>query len=122
MDNYVLAKLVITRPSLSADFRSDFPDMPNGQYRRYVKETYQDTGKMLSTSESLTEDLLTLTFNTIWKNDAERVAYINDPIVKKYFEFIVAYRKNNNMIMDWINREYNGTNNTIIREWSGSFT
>lgn len=122
MNNYVLAKLVITRPTISAPFKAEFPKMPGGAWRKYVKETYLDTGKMLSTSEIVSEDLLTLTFNTIWKNDSERVAYINDPLVKEYFEFIIDYRKTNGMTMDWLNREYNGTNNTVIREWSGSFT
>lgn len=119
MSKSVLAKLIITRPNLVMPFKAEFPDMPNGQYRQYVKTTYLDTGKMLSTSENVSEDLLTLTFNTVFPAEQERVAYINDPIVKKYFEFIIDYRKSNGMTMDWINKEFDG--NTLIREWAGTF-
>jgi hypothetical protein len=123
MNNYVLAKLIITRPSISVPFKIEFPAMSPAEYLQYLKETYINTGKILSpASESLSEDLLTLTLNTVWKNDSERIAYINDPVVKAYFEFIIDYRKSNGITMDWINREYSGSDNTVIREWSGSFS
>ena len=123
MNNYVLAKLIITRPSISVPFKIEFPAMSPAEYLQYLKETYINTGKILSpASEILSEDLLTLTLNTVWKNDSERIAYINDPVVKAYFEFIIDYRKSNGITMDWINREYNGSDNTVIREWSGSFS
>lgn len=119
--NYITSKLVVTRPSISIAFRAEFPDMPGKSYAQYVTETYVHTGKMLSSSESFSEDLLTLTVNTVWKNEEERQAYKNDPVVKKCFEFMIDYRKNNGMTMDWVNKEYDSSNNTVIREWSGSF-
>lgn len=76
---------------------------------------------MLSSSESISEDLLTLTVNVVWKNDEERVAYRNDPIVEKCFNFMIDYRKKNGMTMDWFIKEYDGSNNTVISERSGSW-
>jgi hypothetical protein len=119
--NYVTSKLVVTRPTISVPFKADFPDLPGRTYSQYIQETYVRTGKMLSTSESISEDLLTLTVNVVWKDDTERVAYRNDPIVEKCFEFMIDYRKNNGMTMDWFIKEYDGNTNTVISERSGSW-
>lgn len=121
MSNYVTSKLVVTRPTISVPFKADFPDLPGSQYSQYIKDTYIKTGKMLSSSESISEDLLTLTVNVVWKNDEERVAYRNDPIVEKCFNFMIDYRKKNGMTMDWFIKEYDGSNNTVISERSGSW-
>ncbi len=120
--NYVTSKLVVTRPTISVPFKADFPDLPGSRYSQYVQETYVKTGKMLSSSESISEDLLTLTVNVVWKDDAERVAYRNDPIVAKCFEFMIDYRKKNGMTMEWFIKEYDGNTNTVISERSGTFT
>jgi len=119
--NYVTSKLVVTRPTISVPFKADFPDLPGPRYSQYIQETYVRTGKMLSTSESISEDLLTLTVNVVWKDDTERVAYRNDPIVAKCFEFMIDYRKSNGMTMDWFIKEYDGNTNTVIGERSGSW-
>lgn len=119
--NYITSKTVITRPSISVPFKTDFPDMPGQQYSQYIKDTYIKTGKMLSSDEGLSEDLLTLSIHVVWKNDEERLAYREDPIVKKCFEFMIDYRKKNGMTMDWYIKEYDGVTNALISERSGSF-
>jgi hypothetical protein len=119
--NYVTSKTVVTRPTISIPFKDSFPDLPGPKYAEYIRETYINTGKMLSASDSISEDLLTLTINVVWKDDAERLAYRNDPIVEKCFEFMIDYRKRNGMTMDWFIKEYDGETNTVISERSGSF-
>jgi hypothetical protein len=119
MSNYVVTKVIVTRLGIQNAFKPAWPDMPGGGYSQYIKETYIDSGKILSTSDVLSEDSLILTINTVWQNDAERIAYMDDPLVKRHFEFLMNYRKEAGMTHTWINKEYNG--NTVIREWSGTW-
>jgi hypothetical protein len=119
MSNYVVTKAVITRPGIQYPFKADWPEMPEGGYKQYIKQTYVDTGKILSTSDSISEDSLTLTSTNVWVNEAERTAFMNDPVVKRHFEFLTNYRKSAGISHTWINKEYNG--NAVIREWSGTW-
>lgn len=118
MNTYVVTKVIIKRPSIANPFKPDYPEMPNGQYKEYIKKTYIETGKILSTNDSLSEDSLTLTIDTVWKNEEERVIYMNDPIVKKHFEWIINYRKSVGISGEWHNKEYR--DNVLVREWSGT--
>ena len=117
MSKYVVTKVVVTRPTIGDPFKPDWPEMPNSGYKKYFKEKYIDTGKMLSTSDYVSEDLLTLTTTNIWINDEERIVYMEDPICQNFLNFLKEYRKSKNMTTTWINKEFD--NNVEIREWSG---
>lgn len=116
-DMIVEAKLIAIRPSVEVEFR---PPVPAGlNFLEFVKVNYIDTGKILQKTEIVSEDQLTLTTTTIWKNDQERKNYSEEFIVKAYFDNLVKYRTQNNIITQWVNKEFDGE--TVIREWSGTF-
>lgn len=118
-DINVVALLKIRRPHDKIAFKTPLPEMSGEDFVNYVKEKYIDTGKILSRKETLSEDRLELISETIWINDEERVAYINDPIVKKYLDNLINYRKANGITTEWINRLWD--KDTLVKEWSGTF-
>jgi hypothetical protein len=119
MSKYVITKVIVTRSTIGDPFKPDWPEMPGGGYKQYMKETYINTGKILSTSDSVSEDSLTLTSTSVWKSDEERLIYMADPTAIRFLEFLTDYRKSKNMVTEWVNKEYDG--NTVIREWSGTW-
>lgn len=120
MSNHIVSTVTVTRPNTSVDFKTIYPAMPNGQFSDYLKANYLDTGKILSRTESVSDDNLKLIITTVWKDDAARSEHQNDSVVKAQFENLLNYRKSNGITTEWNSKEYD-SENKIIRDWSGSF-
>lgn len=68
-----------TRPSTSVSF---YPPIRNSVIWNYITETYIDTGKIISNSDSFSPDGLTRTSVTIFDSEQSRDQYVNDTTVQ----------------------------------------
>ena len=71
----------------------------------HVKTTYKDTGKIVSTGVTKSDDLLTMTAIWIWKTPEDHKEYQADPIIKEWIELNNNYNLANGIIRDPILRE-----------------
>ena len=116
MANQIITNLISTRLSLDTPFLPDSMTVGLTEYNNYIKETYVDTGKILSRSQKLSEDQLTRTVITIWVNDEERLIYLEDPIAAQRLATVVDYfKKTDGLDVKCINQEV--ADGEIIREW-----
>jgi len=114
-DKNVVAEFTIIRPSTALAFTP--PELQGPEFKDFVKKYYVDTGKILSRQYSLTEDGLSVTYTTVWKNDEFRKEYSDNFFIKTVMDTATRYRKENNIVTRWRNREYDG--DTLVREWEG---
>jgi hypothetical protein len=113
MPNQIIAKSIMTRPSVDVRWTTG-----DGSQVAYFKRVYLDTGKVLARTVSMSEDGLTRTTITIWPNDTERLAYMEDPFIINDLTEQTEYRIVSNIQHSWSNQEID-SNNTVIRTWSG---
>lgn len=109
MNEYIIeATLILTKPDRSVEFRPALVEMSPKDLRSYIDKNYIQTGKMLSRSEVLSEDNLSLTITTYWKSDQDRVEYTNNFIIKNIFELHKKHWIDHNIRCEWINKELDG--------------
>jgi hypothetical protein len=65
-----------TRPSVEVDWETFGVDGLN-----YIKTNYEDTGKRISFSVSLSEDTLVLTYTSVFKDEASKNEVVNDSTI-----------------------------------------
>lgn len=70
----------IVRPNTGVNFFSA-PEAIADAVKGHVKTTYMDTGKLISTTNSTSEDGLTLTNVTIWQNLAALQEFRSDSVI-----------------------------------------
>ena len=119
MANHIVSTVVVKRPNLEVPFKSYSPDIPPEQLNRFIQINFIDTGKLLSRTETMSEDQLTLTYISIWRDDAARFEYQKNIFVRTQFDHLVEYRKSQGITVEYNNKEFSGS--TIVREWSGAF-
>ncbi len=73
------------RPSPSTLFFFEYCDYPLG-YVDYIKKNYVDTGKMLSSKKTLSEDNTTVEYVTQWRSREDFLTYVTDETI---YDFIV---------------------------------
>jgi hypothetical protein len=117
--NHIVSTVVVKRPNPEVPFKSYSPAIPPDQLESFIQINFIDTGKLLSRTSTISEDELTLTYITCWKDDAARFEYQKNIFVKTQFDHLVEYRKAHGITVEYNNKEFRGS--TIIREWSGTF-
>lgn len=113
MSNQVIATLKLTRPSSDIAWSND-----NGRNWAYFKAVYLETGKALSRTQSLSEDLLTKTTVTVWTNEEERLEYSSNPMILSHIKDQANYMESVNIQVSWSNQEIS-PDGTIIKTWAG---
>lgn len=93
MADLVRSNLILIRPTPQTLFKSEYPENPD--FPEYFKKTYLDPGKILSRTEVLSEDFLTLNTETVWKNEEAKLQYLDDPIIKARFDNLITHWTNN---------------------------
>ena len=66
-----------TRPNTTVKFHK-----PDSEFSAYIKQTYVDTGKRVYRSKTLSEDGLTLTLITVWRDLAAHDEFVADSMVQ----------------------------------------
>jgi len=78
------------RPNTSVKFHK-----ANAEYSAYIKTAYVDTGKRVFISKTLSEDKLTLTLITVWRDLAAHDEFVADVMVQADVETRIAYNRAN---------------------------
>lgn len=71
------ATKTFTRPSLSVPFFWD-TGVVTDEYKQYVKETYRDTGMLISSSREDSADGLSCTMTLVWRSRDDLLEYLVD--------------------------------------------
>jgi len=82
----ITTTVTYTRPSTSVSF---YPSIRNSAVWNYITETYIDTGKIISTSATVSDDGLTKTLVTIFDSEQSRNQLVNDTIIQSS-QFIIG--------------------------------
>jgi hypothetical protein len=74
------------RPNTGVEFFAirNFPD-PLGEFKQYMYTTYMSTGKLIDSTETISEDGLTKTVVTTWVDQAASEQWNNDPVCNEKF-------------------------------------
>jgi hypothetical protein len=87
------------RPSKDIQFFSsaDSPDITN-ETRNYLVQNFRNTGKIISSETSWSEDELTMTTRSFWKDRESLLEYLCDPIIADGITIHnTAYNKKHNI-------------------------
>lgn len=67
-----------TRPTADIPFFFETP-MAKSEYSDYLKINYKDTGKLVSSAREMSEDKLTITMTSVWKDQEAFAEFFGDP-------------------------------------------
>lgn len=87
-----LVQRVFTRPSADIAFYQ-----LTTEFRDHFKTAYKDSGKILSSTVTLSEDRLKQVISTMWTDEATWNAYREDAICVAHFEARNAYNVTNSI-------------------------
>jgi hypothetical protein len=118
-DQIVMSKLILTRLGKHIEFRTAVPNMSPSEIRSYIENNYNLTGKILSRSETLSEDGLQLCVTTLHRSNQDRIEYTNDPVIIDMHNVHKAHWVANNIRAGWINEELEG--DVVTNRWTGFF-
>jgi len=98
-----------TRPNTNVEFYKD-PEHSSLSYlnasdQSHVTSTYRDTGRLVSTSHSLSENGLELTKTFVYRDEPSKNAYVNDSIIQAWLSARDVYNTSNNIIKVIIQNE-----------------
>ena len=92
-----------TRPNTDVEFYSEEPDSPMNYFdTAQVVSDYKDTGKLISTSMSLSENGLELIKTLVYKDEASKLAYSADSRILAWKAACDTYNTSNNISKDTI--------------------
>ena len=90
-----LVQRVFTRPSADVAFYQ-----PTTEFRTHYKAAYKETGKILSTTVTISQDQLKQVISTMWTDEATWNAYREDPICMDHFAARNAYNESISIVGD----------------------
>jgi quinol monooxygenase YgiN len=90
-----LVQRINHRPSTLVSFYT-----PTDEYIAYFQTAYRETGLVLFDSRSLSEDLLTLTIDTVWRDEDALNQYLADPVVQEMIALRDAYLAENGIVVE----------------------
>jgi len=90
-----LVQRINQRPSTLVSFYT-----PTEAYIEHFQRAYRETGLVLFDSRNLSEDLLTLTIDTVWRDEAALNEYLADPVVQEMIALRDAYLAENGIIVE----------------------
>lgn len=75
-----------TRPDTSILFYKNTPE-----FNAHAKATYKDTGKLHTSSKTLSEDKLTQVISMLWESEEAWQEWLDDPVCQAHFNRRNAY-------------------------------
>ena len=87
-----LVQRINTRPSTLVQFYAS-----TDEYAEHFQITYREQGLVLFDSRTLSDDLMTLTIDTVWRDEAALNEYLADPVVQEMISVRDAYLAENNI-------------------------
>lgn len=90
-----LVQRVFTRPNADIAFYQ-----PTAEFRNHYKSAYKDTGKILSTTVTISQDQLKQVISTMWTDEETWNAYREDPICMEHFAARNAYNESISIVGD----------------------
>ena len=89
-----------TRPDPSIPFYTN-----TKEFNAHVKVTYKDTGKLQTSSKTISEDKLTQVISMLWSSEADWREWLDDPVCQEHFNRRNAYYEKLGVTNDRITAE-----------------
>jgi quinol monooxygenase YgiN len=87
-----LVQRINTRPSTLIKFYA-----PTEAYALHFQTAYREHGMVLFDSRTLSDDLMTLTIDTVWRDEDALNVYLADPVVREMISVRDLYLAENNI-------------------------
>jgi len=71
------------------------------EQKKYIIDHYSKTNMIISRVETASENRLTLTVTSTWKNLEARNTYINDPEIKRINQELEEFNLENDMVFEF---------------------
>ena len=99
-------KIKHTRPNTGVDwYRVESDSYLSYSDISHVESTYRDTNKLVSTSQSLSENGLELTKTFVFDNEDSRNAFLNDSRIQAWISARNTYHTSNSITIEILQNE-----------------